>query len=45
MHDTSELCQLTVPHVRHEHYGQFTIFAENEVGRAVCAATLKRPQR
>jgi hypothetical protein len=41
--DTCDLCQLRIGHVRPEHYGIYTVIAENEMGRAIASATLVHP--
>ncbi|KAI6199397.1 Ig-like domain-containing protein [Aphelenchoides besseyi] len=38
--DTADLCRITIPYVQPYHYGSWTVLAENEIGRAVCCATL-----
>ncbi len=38
--DTSDICRLVIPYVQPYHYGTYTVFAENEVGRAVTTANL-----
>ncbi|MFH4982390.1 hypothetical protein AB6A40_009099 [Gnathostoma spinigerum] len=38
--DTADLCRLSIPYVEQHHYGIYTVICENEVGRAVAAASL-----
>ncbi|CAG9531616.1 unnamed protein product [Cercopithifilaria johnstoni] len=38
--DTADLCRLTVPIIRHYHYGTYMVLCENEVGRVIASANL-----